>query len=220
MYGVFVDDMERFHVVTEYAPRGSLSTALKEGFVGGDLDKVRIALGVARGVSYLHTREPSRIVHGALKPTNIVLAEDGRPMLVDFGLAETKASSEKNSVDIETDVCSQPYIAPELFLEPPRLGRKNDIYSFGMLLWVLFTGQTPFEDEHDILKALNAHHLRPEIPSSWSVGLPGLTELVRECWDAEPLKRPESTSVVARLTRLEKMLVSSPAFSSSPGHPK
>lgn len=195
MYGVFVDDDRRFSLVTEYAPRGSLSSALETGNVGGDLDRIRIALGVARGINYLHSRKPKHIVHCDVRLNSVVLAEDGRPMLVDFGLAQTKVTSERNSRETRRYAAALAYVAPEISPDHP-CDRETDIFSFGMLLWALFTGESH-------IPAAVRENKRPEIPSSWPAAL---AKLVNDCWAEDPSIRPKSLDIVSQLTQLEKFL--------------
>ncbi|POG81561.1 kinase-like domain-containing protein, partial [Rhizophagus irregularis DAOM 181602=DAOM 197198] len=81
-----------------------------------------------------------------------------------------------------------PYVAPEVII-----GKEytfaSDIYSFGILMWEISSGQTPFNNyEHDYDLAMKVNGMRPKIRSEIP---PGYNQLMKQCWDADPLKRPK-----------------------------
>ncbi|KAL1569714.1 non-specific serine/threonine protein kinase [Salvia divinorum] len=126
-------------LVYEYLPMGSLS-ALLHGNKGASRTplnwetRVAIALGAAKGVSYLHT-QGSTISHGNIKSSNILLTKSYEARVSDFGLAQlTGPAATPNRV--------AGYRAPEV-TDPHRVSQKADVYSFGVLLLELLTGKAP-----------------------------------------------------------------------------
>ncbi|KAF3792375.1 putative LRR receptor-like serine/threonine-protein kinase [Nymphaea thermarum] len=93
-----------------------------------------IALGIARGIEYLHQGCDQRIIHFDIKPHNILLDHDYTPKISDFGLAKSY-SKERSTVTITQGKGTVGYVAPEVFYGNSRhVSHKSDVYSFGMLL--------------------------------------------------------------------------------------
>jgi serine/threonine protein kinase len=95
-----------------------------------------------------------------------------------------------------------PYIAPEVIIGKEQTF-KSDIYSIAMLMWEISSGQPPFNNyEHDYDLAMNiVNGIRPEIVPD----TPLIYEnLMRRCWDADPLKRPDIKTLMSELKNLER----------------
>ncbi|KAL2242054.1 inactive protein kinase SELMODRAFT_444075 isoform X2 [Sesamum indicum] len=100
--------------------------------------RLKIAVGTARGLRYLH--EDCRvgcIVHRNLRPNNILLTHDFEPLVADFGLA--RLHSEEEFCDSNQEVGTPGYLAPEYF-SGGKMTEKVDIYAFGLVLLELITG--------------------------------------------------------------------------------
>ncbi|GAB2292641.1 Probable inactive receptor kinase At1g48480 [Dionaea muscipula] len=126
-------------LVYDYMPMGSLS-ALLHGNKGAGRTPLNwelragIALGAARGISYLHSQGPT-VSHGNIKASNILLTRSNEARVSDFGLAHLVGpSSTPNRV--------AGYRAPEV-TDPRKVSQKADVYSFGVLLLELLTGKAP-----------------------------------------------------------------------------
>ena len=124
-------------LVYEFMPNGSLDKFIfsREGNLHLTYDTIyNIAIGVARGISYLHHGCEMQILHFDIKPHNILLDENFIPKVSDFGLA--KLYPMKNSIVTMTAARGTiGYMAPELFYNNiGRISHKADVYSFGMLL--------------------------------------------------------------------------------------
>ena len=103
-----------------------------------------MAVGIARGMMYLHMQR-KRVVHNDLKPSNVLLDHKGVPKICDFGMSKMKSNSRSSSSMKIKPGGTLSYNAPEL-LRPPFLGsHKIDVWSFGILVWELFTEQKPFD---------------------------------------------------------------------------
>ncbi|KAI5062588.1 hypothetical protein GOP47_0023127 [Adiantum capillus-veneris] len=142
--------LERHHrlLVYEHLGRGSLDALLfpKEGSENLKLswaERLAIAIGVARGLAYLHEGSPDCIVHCDIKPENILVDDDGVAKLSDFGLA--KLMSRQQDV-VETIVRgTRGYMAPEWLRMAGRITEKADVYSYGVTLLELLSGRRNFE---------------------------------------------------------------------------
>lgn len=133
----YVRESDRFSLVYDYMPMGSLEDAMngvRENHLELRWDvRLRIAVGVIKGLQYLHFTCVPQILHYNLKPTNVMLDAEFEPRLADCGLAKLMPN---------IDRATSGYCAPEC-LQNCRYTDKSDIFSFGMILGVLLTGRYP-----------------------------------------------------------------------------
>ncbi|CAN6562360.1 unnamed protein product [Malus baccata var. baccata] len=125
-------------LVYEFLPNGSLQNFLssadsESAFLGWD-KLHEIALGIAKGIEYLHQGCDHRILHFDIKPHNILLDQNFTPKVSDFGLAKL-CSRDQSAISMTTIRGTMGYIAPEVFSRNfGNVSYKSDVYSFGMLL--------------------------------------------------------------------------------------
>ncbi|XP_020398997.1 receptor-like serine/threonine-protein kinase ALE2 isoform X3 [Zea mays] len=134
-------------LVYELVPNGSVESHLHgsdKGAARFDWDaRLKIALGAARGLAYLHEDSSPRVIHRDFKSSNILLEHDFTPKVSDFGLART-ALGEGNE-HISTRVMGTfGYVAPE-YAMTGHLLVKSDVYSYGVVLLELLTGMKPVD---------------------------------------------------------------------------
>ncbi|KAK9115907.1 hypothetical protein Sjap_014854 [Stephania japonica] len=147
LVGYCLDGNERL-LVYEYMPQGTLSHHLfhwkEEGLKPLEWTRrLTIALDVARGVEYLHNLAQQSYIHRDLKPSNILLDDDMRAKVADFGLARL-APSGKGS--IQTRLAGTfGYLAPE-YAVTGRVTTKSDVFSFGVILMELITGRRALDE--------------------------------------------------------------------------
>ena len=134
----FCANGSKWALIYDFMPNGSLDKYIflkRENSVylsWGMLYK--IALGIARGIEYLHRGCDMQILHFDIKPHNILLDEDFTPKVSDFGLAKLY-STDESIVSLTAARGTLGYIAPELFYKNiGGISYKADVYSFGMLL--------------------------------------------------------------------------------------
>lgn len=133
-------------VVYEFLPNESLEKFIfqaessKRSSLG--LEKLQeIALGIAKGIEYLHQGCDQQILHFDIKPHNILLDHNFSPKICDFGLAKL-CSKEQSAVTMTAARGTMGYIAPELLSRTfGRVSYKSDVYSFGMLLLEMVGGR-------------------------------------------------------------------------------
>lgn len=220
-----------FRLVMEYVPEGDLSKLLRRRLQSPKISsetpewqetgiqiqqveyeslveevpwelRLRVALDVAKGMRYLSSLDPP-IIHRDLRSPNIfIVSKDPSAEVVakigDFGLS-TRAMPRAGGI-----LPTYTWLAPEVFsLEGDEYDCRSDIYSFGIVLWELVTGDLPFSeyslDTWDLKTSICDHDLRPSIPNS----VPdAYRDLVLRCWLRNPAMRPsfeEATGVLARL---------------------
>jgi serine/threonine protein kinase len=122
--------------------------------------RVKIAVGVARGIAFLHEEIRPPIIHRDIKASNILLDKDLTPKISDFGLARLLPP---NATHVSTRVAGTlGYLAPEYAIRG-QVTKKSDIYSFGVLLLEIVSGRCntntrlPYEDQF-LLERVSSHH--------------------------------------------------------------
>lgn len=197
-YGVVLDGPGgSIATVTEYMVNGSLRTALLKNSKSLDRRKrLIIAMDTAFGMEYLHNKN---IVHFDLKSDNLLvnLRDPQRPIckVGDLGLSKVKCQTLISGGVRGT----LPWMAPELLNGSSSLvSEKVDVFSFGIVLWELLTGEEPYADLHYgvIIGGIVSNTLRPQVPDSCD---PEWRSLMEQCWATEPSERPSFTQVAVRL---------------------
>lgn len=124
-------------LVYEFMPNGSLDKYIfpRQDFITLSFERMfEISLGVARGINYLHRGCDMRILHFDIKPHNILLDENFKPKITDFGLAQLYPINE-SFISMPAARGTMGYMAPELFYKNiGGVSHKADVYSYGMLL--------------------------------------------------------------------------------------
>ena len=183
-------------------------------------ESLRISLAIAEALEAAHERN---VLHRDLKPNNVLLARDGRPRVLDFGLAKLVSSHDDEDRDVtatgkapegleeqeldetrETNVHGTPrYMAPEQWLGDSGTPA-TDMWAFGLVLHELFLGKHPFAKKAVRTICLAVTRARP-VPDvlERAEGLPlDLAELIDQCLRKAPEDRPTAEEAVKQLTRL------------------
>ncbi|XP_010556093.1 PREDICTED: inactive leucine-rich repeat receptor-like protein kinase CORYNE isoform X2 [Tarenaya hassleriana] len=133
----YVRESDGFSLVYDYVSNGSLEDVMNR-VRANELQleweiRLRIAVGIVKGLQYIHFSCVPQILHLNLKPTNVMLDAEFEPRLSDCGLAKIMPDSDRTQ---------SIYSAPESF-QNNRYTEKSDVFSFGMILAVLLTGRDP-----------------------------------------------------------------------------
>ncbi|XVF21421.1 hypothetical protein REPUB_Repub12eG0088800 [Reevesia pubescens] len=206
-YGVVPDGTGgTLATVTEYMINGSLRNVLikKDRFLDRR-KKLIIAMDAAFGMEYLHSKN---IVHFDLKCDNLLvnLRDPQRPIckVGDFGLSRIK----RNTLVSGGVRGTLPWMAPELLNgSSSRVSEKVDVFSFGISMWEIFTGEEPYADMHcgAIIGGIVKNTLRPPIPERCD---PDWRKLMEQCWSPDPESRPTFTEITNRLRSMSMLLQS------------
>ncbi|KAK4530434.1 hypothetical protein CCYA_CCYA04G1291 [Cyanidiococcus yangmingshanensis] len=184
----------RLFIVTEFMSRGTLFDLLhRRREVLSPLRKKSMALDVCRGMAYLHDRG---LMHRDLKSSNLLVDSSYRVKIGDFGLS--KSIRYIALCQPMTGNCGTPqYMAPEVLASTP-YGAGADVFSFGVLLWELLAEELPYQgmEPMRVIAAVLHMNERPPLNRHWH---PDLVQLLRECWDRNPSKRPTFQALVKRL---------------------
>jgi serine/threonine-protein kinase len=181
-------------LVMEYVPGTSLARRLRSGPPLSIREALDVVRQVAEGLAAVHA---CGLLHRDIKPGNILLADDGRPRLVDFGLAAGMGSSELGQVSGTPN-----YMAPEQARgEADRIDARTDVFGLGAVLYELLTGKAPHagKDRQAILQAAKGEvtppqQVNPRLPRS-------VEGLCLRCVARDPADRFASAADVASAIR-------------------
>nr|XP_043612649.1 receptor-like kinase TMK4 [Erigeron canadensis] len=220
LLGYCINDNERL-LVYEYMPQGTLSQHLfkwrehKSEPLSWN-QRVAIALDVGRGVEYMHNLAQQSFIHRDLKPANILLDDDMRAKVADFGLVK---NAPDGKYSIETRLAGTfGYLAPE-YAATGRVTTKVDVFAFGVVLMQLITGRKaldgsmPNEKGHlvtwfrriPVYKENMVKFIDQVLDTDDSETLYSIlkvAELARHCTAPEPFQRPNMGYVVGVLAHL------------------
>lgn len=194
-------DGEMAYLVMEYLPGITLRELLREQGRLSIPQTITIMDAVLSGLAAAHR---ASIVHRDVKPENVLLAEDGRIKIGDFGLARaTSANTATGQMLLGTIA----YLAPELVTRGTADAR-SDIYALGIMLYEMLAGEQPYKGEQPM--AIAYQHATDSVPrpSAKNPGIPEqLDELVLWATEREPDDRPLDAKVMLdRLREIEKEL--------------
>jgi serine/threonine-protein kinase len=153
---------------------------------------LQIAKQVCRGLAAVHK---AGIIHGDLKPQNVMVMGNGVAKLMDFGVARTRSNQDHGGVSV---VGTPLYMSPEQ-AKGADLDERSDIYSAGVMMYEMFTGQCPFRAK-EVTEILQMHLndiptdprvLRPDMPQA-------LAEIILACLSKHRAQRPSSAADLDR----------------------
>ena len=128
------------YLVMEYLPGGTLKQ--KTGSAVPWREALRVLLPVAQGLSYAHSHG---VIHRDVKPANILMNEDGRPILTDFGIAKLLEAPDGHTLTGSgVGIGTPEYMAPEQGIGASAIDERADVYSLGIVLYELVTGRKPY----------------------------------------------------------------------------
>ncbi|KAM3714953.1 hypothetical protein ACJW31_01G372100 [Castanea mollissima] len=215
----FCFDQGEQMLVYEYVPNGSLKDNLsgKSGFRLDWMRRLKIALGAARGLAYLHELANPPIIHRDIKSTNILLDEHLNAKVSDFGLSKPMGEGEKGHVSTQVKG-TMGYMDPEYYMTQ-QLTEKSDIYSFGVVMLELITARMPIERGKYIVRVVQTaidrtkdlynlqEILDPIISLQTSLkGLEKFVDLAMRCVEELGGNRPTMGDVVKEIENVMHMV--------------
>jgi eukaryotic-like serine/threonine-protein kinase len=195
IYDFDESDDDRF-LALEYLPGGTLSATIRQRKeAGGEFSKDEIAsygIQMAEGLAHAHQ---NGIVHRDIKTENMLLTSDGRVKITDFGLAKLHGTVQLTRAGSTMGTAA--YMSPEQ-IRGETVDHRSDIFSFGVVLFELATGQLPFRGDHIAALSYSIVHeepakltmLRPLLP-------PPLEQVILRCLEKDVDKRYQQASEIA-----------------------
>ncbi|KRY10777.1 Mitogen-activated protein kinase kinase kinase 9 [Trichinella patagoniensis] len=191
-------------LVLEYCAGGPLNRALSSWKVSPEV-LIDWAIQVARGMHYLHAEAPVSLVHRDLKSSNVLIKEpivernlkNLTLKIIDLGLAREACRTTRMSM------CgTYAWMAPEV-IKSSTFSKASDVWSYGVLLWELLTGEVPYKgiDALAVAYGVAVNKLTLPIPSSCPEEL---SRMMEDCWNVEPRRRPTFMQLIVRLERLRE----------------
>ena len=159
--------------------------------------RLQLSKDVAEAMRFLHA---SRVLHCDLKSENVLVDDDGRAKVADFGMSKFNRESMSR---VTAALGTWPWTAPEL-LQGDKTQRKSaDVYGFGVIVWELFTGEVPWENMNgiQITSAVGYNGERLSIPNDLSRDHPVVSDLITACFRDEA-NRPTFHELYSALDRL------------------
>lgn len=181
-------------IVTEFCTRGSIFRLLQRP--PRELTEQRrmmFAVDVAKGMLYLHKRNPP-VVHRDLKTPNLLVDKDWTVKVCDFGLSKLK---HRTFLSSKSGAGTPEWMAPEVLRNEPS-SEKADVYSFGVVLWELATMKQPWTGLNalQVVGAVGYQNLRLPIPEGVN---PAVADIIQACWHNDPIRRPTFDTILKQL---------------------
>ena len=177
-------DGEYTYIVMEYLPGITLRQLLKDFSTLTWEQTIDVVKAVLNGLDAAHT---AGIVHRDVKPENVLLADDGRIKIADFGLARAASHNTQTGQALLGTVA---YLSPELVTGSPADVR-SDIYGLGIMMYEMLTGEQPFTGDEAVAIAYQHANGVVPAPSEKNSAVPHeLDDIVRWCTERDPADRP------------------------------
>src|SRR6266581_346072 len=181
-----VEQKSRPYIVMEFVKGQTLDRLMQTVGILPIADTLKIASRLCDALQYMHDHG---VIHRDMKPSNIMLCEDGTLRIMDFGIANTEAMRRITFGGFSPTMGTPDYMAPEQ-IKGKRGDQPTDIYSLGAIIFEMLTGQVPFQGPN-VYAVMNARlvgdppaprSLNPEIP-------PQIEEIVLHAMEREPSNR-------------------------------
>ncbi|MBK9052389.1 MAG: protein kinase [Chloroflexi bacterium] len=208
------DENELYYFVMEYLDGSDLGAVLldytRQGMFIPYEEVLRIGQGIAAALDYAHERG---VIHRDVKPSNVMIAKDGRVVLMDFGLALSIHGG-----SIGEAFGTPQYIAPEQANRSADAVPQSDLYSLGVILYELLTGTIPFDDPSAATLVIQHLLHTPPVPSEINPSLhPEVDKVLLKILAKKPADRFQTGSEM--MQALEKALLFSSKAENLPALP-
>ena len=190
---VAAGDFERPYIVMEFFNGRSIRSLLDSTPLAAS-DIAEIGAKVAFALHDLHRQN---VFHLDLKPSNIILRDNGGAALIDFGLSHHALLPDLIAEEIDGPVGTSPYVAPEQVLGD-RSDPRSDIFAFGVVMYFLATGERPYGEPQRAAEWRRRLWRDPFPPRHWNRNVPDwLQEVILHCLEVDPDARYASAAQLA-----------------------
>lgn len=178
------------YLIMPFIKGGSTFKYLSGGKTMSEEECWKMFHDVAAGLAYLHEKTPP-LIHQDIKPDNIMISDDHRYLITDFGISARIRSTIRNGMAQEQSGGTLAYMGPERFSANPKPIMASDVWSLGAMMFELMTGLPPFGNHGGVLQKNGADI--PIIEGNYSQQLKDLVYscLAKETWDRPSAKKIE-----------------------------
>ncbi|KIJ10817.1 hypothetical protein PAXINDRAFT_16214 [Paxillus involutus ATCC 200175] len=161
--------------------------------------RIHILVKVAEALHYIHSK---RVVHGDLTSSNILINDEGQPLISDFGLSSILEEYNETSYFKSNRPGSIRWVAPELLKASPKPSIQSDVYSYGCVILHTLSGKVPYSEMRDIsVPAAKMNGIRPQKPKNVQIER-SHWDLIENCLHATPGDRPPLPDIIGFLKRV------------------
>ncbi|MED6234709.1 hypothetical protein ATANTOWER_029043 [Ataeniobius toweri] len=188
-------------IIMEYCAQGQLYEVLRAGRKITPSLLMDWAMGIAGGMNYLHLH---KIIHRDLKSPNMLITYDDAVKISDFGTSK-ELNDKSTKMSFAGTVA---WMAPEVIRNEP-VSEKVDIWSFGVVLWEMLTGEVPYKDVDSsaIIWGVGNNSLQLPVPDSCP---DSFKLLLKQCWNCKPRNRPSFRQILLHLDIASADILSTP----------
>jgi tRNA A-37 threonylcarbamoyl transferase component Bud32 len=186
----FGEDQDALYIVMEYVEGQTLRDIIRAGGPMAPAEAIKIAVDVAAGLAVAHAED---IVHRDVKPANVLIAADGEgtAKVADFGIARAVGAGGDLTMPGSV-VGTATYLSPEQ-AQGAVVDQRSDVYSLGMVVYEMLTGEAPFKGDNPLAIAYKQQHEVPPPPSAINPAVPGqLDGIVGRAMSIDPSQRQRS----------------------------
>jgi serine/threonine protein kinase len=199
-YGFFMPKMPDGPVVIlmRNCPGGSLAEVIEKGSLTAT-QKNKVIVSLALGLAFLHSQ---CILHRDVKPSNVMVDAFENALFGDFGSARVIEPGTTQTGAAQTTS----YQAPELHDDGSEPSEASDVWALGLTVFEVIAGKPAFDPGMRLrppLKCMDSNK-RPSVPRETS---PVLKEVLKRCWDKDPMRRPTVAEICVKFAEAEWLLV-------------
>lgn len=194
------EDKGTYYITMEYVPGEDLKSTMSRVGQLSVGKTLYVARQICEGLSEAHRLG---VVHRDLKPQNIMIDREGNARIMDFGIARSLKA--KGLTEAGVMIGTPEYMSPEQ-VDGKEADQRSDIYAFGIILYEMLTGQTPFQGDTPFSVALKQKVQAPQHPRKINPQIPeDLSRLILKCLEKEKDKRYQSAEqVLSDIGHIEK----------------
>ncbi len=195
-----MEDKGTYYITMEYVPGQDLRGLIRQTCQLTTGKAIAIAKEICEGLTEAHQQG---IIHRDLKPSNIIIDKEGNTRIMDFGIARSLKT--KGITGAGAMIGTPEYMSPEQ-VEGKEVDPRSDIYSLGIIMYEMLTGQVPFEGDTPFSIGIKHKSEIPKDPRELNSQIPeDLSQVILKCLEKDPKKRYQSAQELhSELEKIEK----------------
>ena len=197
----------RTSILFEYMENGNLQEYITQNTnMLTNQHKLNIMLDISKGLHYLHNRYPEIVLHRDMKPSNILINKHGEAKLSDFGIS--KMVKKKNSYDYNSHSSEKGtyiWMSPEV-LSGNHYNCSTDLYSFGLIMYFIWTGILPFSELELNTVQLMFKKNQGNLQLKELADSDELNRLIQQCVLYQSTNRPNTQTIITKLLQIIEQL--------------